>query len=90
MTQILHINRAELMRLNQLDIGQCARIVRIEGGRQLVRRLLSLGLREGSQISVLQRRGRSVVVASEGNRIAIGASIADKLLMNPNLNEYIP
>ncbi len=70
-----------LIRLNQVPTGNRAQIVRIEGGRQLVRRLLSLGLRVGAELHVLQRRGRSVVVASSGNRVAIGSTIADKLLI---------
>ncbi len=77
----LHNKNSNLTRLSQLDIGQRAFIVRIEGGRQLVRRLMSLGLRQGSEVSVLQRRGRSVVVACAATRVAIGSTIAEKLLM---------
>ena len=77
----LRNKHSKLTRLSQLNVGQSACIARIEGGRQLVRRLLSLGLREGSEVNVLQRRGHSVVVSSAGTRVAIGATIADKLLM---------
>ena len=76
-----HLEPTGLIRLNQLPTGNRAQIVRIVGGRQLARRLLSLGLRVGAELQVLQRRGRSVVVASSGNRVAIGSTIADKLLI---------
>ncbi len=54
-----------------------------EGGRQLLRRLISLGLPLGAEISVLQQRGRGVVVANGGIRVALGSGIADKLMMAP-------
>ncbi len=71
----------QLTCLSALKVGGRARITRIDGDRNLVRRLLSLGLREGVDIEVLQRRGRSVVVSSAGTRVAIGSTIAEKLMM---------
>jgi ferrous iron transport protein A len=69
--------------LDHIPAGQHARITKIQGDRGLARRLLGLGLRVGSEISVLQQRNRGVVVASAGTRVALGSSIADKLLMQP-------
>ncbi len=73
----------ELQPLARLPVGTRARISRIMGGRQLAHRLLSLGLRVGSEIELHQRRGGGVVVASEGTRVALGAGVAEKLLMQP-------
>jgi ferrous iron transport protein A len=61
--------------------GKRARIVEIQGGQKVTRRLLGLGLRVGSEVEVLHHRGHGVVVASAGNRIALGGGVADKLLM---------
>ena len=72
-----------LISLATLPAGSHARIARLNGGRQLARRLLSLGLRIGSEVSVLQHRGHGVVVASHGARVALGAGVAEKLLMFP-------
>ena len=69
--------------LDLIPVGERARISKIRGGKTLTRRLLGLGLRIGSEISVLQHRGRGVVVASAGNRVALGGSVANKLLMSP-------
>ncbi len=69
--------------LPQLPTGQRARIRAIEGNREMARRLLGLGLRVGSEISVVQQRDRGVVVARAGNRVALGSSVADKLIMEP-------
>ncbi|MEW8385221.1 MAG: FeoA family protein [Candidatus Thiodiazotropha taylori] len=49
----------------------------------MVHRLLSLGLRAGSEIELLQRRGSGVVVACQGNRVALGSGVAEKLLLSP-------
>ncbi|MES9828456.1 MAG: ferrous iron transport protein A [Candidatus Thiodiazotropha sp.] len=73
----------ELISLARLPIGRRARIKRIMGGRHLVHRLLSLGLRMGSEIELIQRRGAGVVVANQGARVALGAGVAEKLLMLP-------
>ncbi len=69
--------------LDHIPAGQQARITKIQGDKGLARRLLGLGLRVGSEISVLQQRNRGVVVATAGTRVALGSSIADKLLMQP-------
>ena len=67
--------------LLELPEGTRARIVRIQGGRDLTRRLLSLGLRVGSEIRVVQHRKKGVVVACNGNRVALGYGAADKISM---------
>ena len=70
---------SELISLSNIDAGKRVRIAHIKGGRDLIRRLLSLGLREGVEVDILQRRGRGVVVAHAGTRVAIGGGIAKKL-----------
>jgi len=67
--------------LHNLAVGTEAEIAEIRGDPAMARRLLSLGLRVGSRISVLQQRNSGVVVASAGTRVALGASIADKVMM---------
>lgn len=65
--------------LSEILVGQKVRLVAVDGGRQLIRRLLSLGLSIGAEVEVLHHRGRGVVVAREGNRVALGKGIAEKL-----------
>jgi len=72
-----------IVTLDHVPAGVQARITRIQGDKGLARRLLGLGLRVGSEITVLQQRRRGVVVASAGTRVALGSSVADKLLMQP-------
>lgn len=66
--------------LNETPVGKKVRLVEVAGGRQLVRRLLSLGLSLGAEIEILHQRGSGVVVGREGNRVALGKGIADKVL----------
>jgi ferrous iron transport protein A len=74
-------NTDEFVPLARLPLGSRACIRQVVGGRQLIHRLLSLGLRVGSEIELTQRRGGGVVVATEGSRVALGAGVAEKLLV---------
>ncbi|MGD2083431.1 MAG: FeoA family protein [Chromatiales bacterium] len=67
--------------LAELSVGRSARVTAIAGGRELVRRLMGLGLRVGSEITLLQRRGRGVVLAAGSSRVALGGGVAEKVLV---------
>lgn len=73
----------DLIPLGILAPGAHVRITDIQGDRLFARRLLSLGLRVGSEVDILHRRGRGIVVFSDGNRVALGANVADKLIVEP-------
>jgi len=63
--------------------GHSARISSIEGGKPMVRRMLSLGLRVGTVVNMLNHRGKSVVIQNAGTRVALGPGIAELLLVEP-------
>jgi ferrous iron transport protein A len=69
--------------LLSLKNGHSGRIASIEGDRQMVRRMLSLGLRVGTVVDMLNHRGKSVVIQNAGTRVALGPGIAEKLLVEP-------
>lgn len=76
------IKGAELSRVvpvSELMVGQRIRLVRVDGGRRLQRRLLALGLTVGGEAELVQRRGGGVVLARGGNRVALGEGVAHKL-----------
>ena len=79
MTEVQDKSTSSISTLGQLAIGSRAKITKIKANRFVVRRLLGLGLRRGSEISVLHHRGKGVVVAVDGNRIALGDGVVDKL-----------
>jgi len=66
-----------------LKNGHRGRISSIEGGKQMVRRMLSLGLRVGTVVNVLNHRGKSIVIQNAGTRVALGPGIAEKLQVEP-------
>jgi ferrous iron transport protein A len=74
---------AQSQSLADLTPGASGRIVAINGGRELSRRLLGLGLRVGSEVRVEHRRGRGLVVSAGATRIALGGGIVEKLLVVP-------
>ncbi|MFW2437971.1 MAG: FeoA family protein [Arenicellales bacterium] len=65
--------------LSKIPTGETARLVSIDGNRQLIRRLLSLGITPGVEVEILHHRGQGVVVGRNGNRVALGKSIVDRL-----------
>jgi len=70
-------------RLPDLKNGHRGRIASIEGDRQMVRRMLSLGLRVGAVVDMLNHRGKSVVIQNAGTRVALGPGIAEMLFVEP-------
>ncbi len=70
----------KLVSLDQAVPGARVRLVSIGGGRQMTRRLLALGISLGNELEVLHRRGRGVVVARDGNRVALGGGVAECLM----------
>ena len=73
----------ETLPLSEMAIGQRLRLVGVLGGNRLKRRLLALGLNVGGELEIVQRRGGGVVLARGGNRVALGAGIAQKLYVEP-------
>jgi len=69
--------------LLSLKQGHRARIAEIHGGREMVRRMMSLGIRVGSIVDVINHRGRGIVVGNSGARVALGSGVAEKLLVEP-------
>ncbi len=69
--------------LSQLSEGQSATIAAINGDKSLVRKMISLGLRVGSEVCLLQQRRQGYVLGNRGARIALGDSIACQLMLIP-------
>lgn len=67
--------------LSDIPKGDKIRLAQINGGRKLSRRLLALGISLGNELEVLHQRSSGVVVAKEGNRVALGAGVAEKMLV---------
>ena len=70
---------SQVVAVVDLAVGQRMRLVRIDGGKRLKRRLLALGLTVGGEAELVQRRPGGVVLARGGNRVALGEGVAHKL-----------
>lgn len=76
-------NPSDTIMLNQMKIGSTGKVVSINGDRSMLRKLMSLGIKTGSDIEILHHRGKGVVVRSNGTRIAIGEGIAEHVKVIP-------
>ncbi len=69
--------------LSDVGVGRSVRVTEIRSGTDMVHRCLALGITVGTVLTVRRRRGRGVVVASGGNRVAIGAEVAEQIVTEP-------
>jgi len=63
--------------------GDRVRIHLLRGGKGLEMRLTSLGLNVGSELTVSQHQGGKMVVLRGETRLALGAGMAQKIMVVP-------
>lgn len=78
---MLDLNKSSPTMLNQMKIGSTGTVVSINGDKSMLRKLMSLGIKTGSDIEILHHRGKGVVVRSNGTRIAVGEGIAEHVVV---------
>ena len=61
--------------------GEHVRIFLLRGGKGLQTRLTDLGLNVGSELIVSQRQGGNLVVIRGETRLALGAGMAQKIMV---------
>lgn len=61
--------------------GEKVKVFLVRSGKNLERRLISLGLNVGSELIVSQRQGGNVVVIRGETRLALGAGMAQKIMV---------
>jgi ferrous iron transport protein A len=61
--------------------GEQVKIYMLRGGKGLEMRLTSLGLNIGSELTVSQRVGGNLVVLRGETRLALGAGMAQKIMV---------
>ncbi|HUV86032.1 MAG TPA: FeoA domain-containing protein [bacterium] len=80
----------EIKSLLEFDPGTTVRVVRINAGRGLKLRLLSLGLVPGADIYVLDNRHGPVKLCFNNSRIAVGRGVAAKVLAAAASDDVCP
>ena len=66
--------------LATFSAGQGAIITGFLGGRKLQERMVALGMFPGQRLTVCQNNGSSIVVRLNGNRLALGRGVSQKIL----------
>ncbi|MBC7294531.1 MAG: ferrous iron transport protein A [Thermoleophilia bacterium] len=70
--------------LAHVPAGSRAVVAGLPWGRGLARRLIALGLAPGSEVYVVQNRGRGpLIVEVHGARLAIGRGQAEQVTVRP-------
>jgi ferrous iron transport protein A len=63
--------------------GEGAVITAFIGGRKLQERMVAVGLFPGQLLTICQNNGSSLVVSLNGNRLALGRGVSQKILATP-------
>ena len=69
--------------LTQAVVGQPLILVKIDGGKDVTRRLIELGLTPGVKLRLIQDSGGPVILAVRDSRIALGRGMANKIIVSP-------
>ncbi len=65
------------------DEGARVRVVALNGGAGLDRRMTEMGLNVGAELVVRQRQGGGLVVMRGETRFALGGGMAHKIMVTP-------
>ena len=82
------MHKSSTLPLSRMNAGQTGHVLALRGGREFQQRIVSLGLRVGCEVEVLQKGGGDdkdgpVVVRSGDTRLMVGHGMADKILVRP-------
>ena len=69
--------------LSLADEGRSFKIVLLNGGKSIGKRLSSLGLNINCELEIVNRQGGSLVVGRNQTRLALGMGMARKIMVVP-------
>lgn len=69
------------MLLSMMNDNETKSIIKINGRDEQKRFLESLGFVEGVEVSVINKTGGNVIVSIKESRVAIGSSVANKIIV---------
>lgn len=68
--------------------GDWVRVIGVDGGKNLLKRLITLGLVVGTEVEVLQRENKNGLILRCGEtRIALGIGMTHKIRVEPMFTE---
>jgi ferrous iron transport protein A len=75
-------NIAQTFPLAMAGEGDWVKISNVRGGKNLIKRLIIMGLIEDVELQIVQRqKGSGLVVARGGTRLALGLGMANKIMV---------
>jgi len=70
------------MNLSDVQNGKKGKILEMDAGKRLFNRLVSMGINEGNEFTVVRNnKNGPVVIDVDGSRFAIGRGMAEKILV---------
>jgi len=74
--------------LTLASTGELVCVVNVAGGKNLLRRLLAMGITDGTVLEIVQRHpGSGVIIRCADTRWALGEGMAHKIMVRPCTNE---
>ena len=75
------VDQSHFLPLGQAPMTIPLRITAVRAGKKLEKRMISMGMPLGTEIEILYRRGGSVVLVVGTSRIALGAGMVSKIMV---------
>ncbi|NHV06584.1 MAG: ferrous iron transport protein A [Thaumarchaeota archaeon] len=70
-----------MTRLSLVESGKVVKIISIDAGMGLARRLMEMGMFVGSTVTVVEQSFGHVIVDVRGARFALGRGMANKIIV---------
>lgn len=67
--------------LSHAPVGERLRIIAVRAGKTLEKRMISMGMPLGMEVEIMHRRGGSVVLVVGTSRVALGAGMVGKIMV---------
>ncbi|HZJ88898.1 MAG TPA: FeoA domain-containing protein [Sphaerochaeta sp.] len=67
--------------LTNLRKGEKGRVHAIDAGKQATKRLYEMGFNTSARVTVIKNDAGPVIVSINGNKVALGRGLADKVLL---------
>jgi len=75
------LDQSHFLPLGQAPAAIPLRITAVRAGKKLEKRMISMGMPLGTEVEILYRRGGSVVLVVGTSRIALGAGMVSKIMV---------
>ncbi|MGC8855225.1 MAG: FeoA family protein [Anaerolineae bacterium] len=76
------MQRSNAIPLAEMGTGEWGTVRRLNGGRAVLNRLVSLGVTPGARVNMTQNYGRGpLIITVRGTRLALGRGEAEKILV---------